>query len=104
MWEPSLIFFFFSSRRRHTRCGRDWSSDVCSSDLRVPLAEIAMLSLAREGFAGLIEVTTRGRANLFCIGTGLGHDLPSMTWVLHWLRRKLATAATRSGARSAGTS
>src|SRR6266498_6029889 len=29
-----LIFFFFSSRRRHTRCGRDWSSDVCSSDLR----------------------------------------------------------------------
>src|SRR2546429_2119779 len=27
--------FFFSSRRRHTRCGRDWSSDVCSSDLGV---------------------------------------------------------------------
>src|SRR5687768_12541801 len=29
----SLFFFFFSSRRRHTRCSRDWSSDVCSSDL-----------------------------------------------------------------------
>src|SRR3989442_11764070 len=28
-----LVVFFFSSRRRHTRCGRDWSSDVCSSDL-----------------------------------------------------------------------
>src|SRR3989442_5361121 len=27
------MLFFFSSRRRHTRCGRDWSSDVCSSDL-----------------------------------------------------------------------
>src|SRR5690606_40714562 len=27
--------FFFSSRRRHTRFSRDWSSDVCSSDLRV---------------------------------------------------------------------
>src|SRR2546429_4639337 len=27
------IVFFFSSRRRHTRCSRDWSSDVCSSDL-----------------------------------------------------------------------
>ena len=27
------FFFFFSSRRRHTRCSRDWSSDVCSSDL-----------------------------------------------------------------------
>src|SRR6266436_3354377 len=28
-----LFLFFFSSRRRHTRCSRDWSSDVCSSDL-----------------------------------------------------------------------
>src|SRR5688500_20068453 len=28
-----LIFFFFSSRRRHTRLQGDWSSDVCSSDL-----------------------------------------------------------------------
>src|SRR5207249_8531593 len=27
------VFFFFSSRRRHTRSKRDWSSDVCSSDL-----------------------------------------------------------------------
>src|SRR2546429_4112652 len=27
------VSFFFSSRRRHTRCSRDWSSDVCSSDL-----------------------------------------------------------------------
>src|SRR2546421_5640808 len=27
-------FFFFSSRRRHTRSDRDWSSDVCSSDLK----------------------------------------------------------------------
>ena len=32
------VFFFFSSRRRHTRCSRDWSSDVCSSDLAVELA------------------------------------------------------------------
>src|SRR5699024_1877290 len=28
-----FLFFFFSSRRRHTRSKRDWSSDVCSSDL-----------------------------------------------------------------------
>src|SRR5215213_9060180 len=34
------ILFFFSSRRRHTRLVSDWSSDVCSSDLR-PLAAIA---------------------------------------------------------------
>src|SRR3989442_10924257 len=35
----SSLAFFFSSRRRHTRCGRDWSSDVCSSDL--PVAALA---------------------------------------------------------------
>src|SRR5437879_6177616 len=32
----SFFFFFFSSRRRHTRYIGDWSSDVCSSDLRPP--------------------------------------------------------------------
>src|SRR5690606_41068883 len=31
--EQECVFFFFSSRRRHTRFSRDWSSDVCSSDL-----------------------------------------------------------------------
>src|SRR5690349_23094285 len=31
-----FVFFFFSSRRRHTRSLRDWSSDVCSSDLHQP--------------------------------------------------------------------
>src|SRR5436309_4159143 len=30
---PMTCIFFFSSRRRHTRFSRDWSSDVCSSDL-----------------------------------------------------------------------
>src|SRR3989449_1555934 len=32
--------FFFSSRRRHTRCSRDWSSDVCSSDLLDELPQL----------------------------------------------------------------
>src|SRR5262245_63459122 len=32
-------FFFFSSRRRHTRCLSDWSSDVCSSDLTARVVE-----------------------------------------------------------------
>src|SRR3989449_10173836 len=40
-----FFFFFFSSRRRHTRCSRDWSSDVCSSDLErhVPLPPVRWL-------------------------------------------------------------
>src|SRR5438876_9678341 len=33
-----LLAFFFSSRRRHTRWTGDWSSDVCSSDLELPLS------------------------------------------------------------------
>src|SRR5699024_11874676 len=41
---------FFSSRRRHTRSKRDWSSDVCSSDLDEPLMEIRG---AIEGFYGI---------------------------------------------------
>src|SRR5690606_40110992 len=36
-----FYFFFFSSRRRHTRFSRDWSSDVCSSDLERDLLEYA---------------------------------------------------------------
>src|SRR2546422_7128779 len=33
--------FFFSSRRRHTRCSRDWSSDVCSSDLITTITRVS---------------------------------------------------------------
>src|SRR5256885_9307849 len=38
------VFFFFSSRRRHTRLQGDWSSDVCSSDLFPEQLERAALS------------------------------------------------------------
>src|SRR5688572_32515745 len=43
------MFFFFSSRRRHTRFDCDWSSDVCSSDLKPfsLLEEEAVLNLGR---------------------------------------------------------
>src|SRR2546430_5409582 len=36
MFAVIFCFFFFSSRRRHTRFDCDWSSDVCSSDLIAP--------------------------------------------------------------------
>src|SRR6266508_5291534 len=39
------FFFFFSSRRRHTRWPRDWSSDVCSSDLPNDRAHHTSLSV-----------------------------------------------------------
>src|SRR5690606_40105245 len=42
----SSLLFFFSSRRRHTRFSRDWSSDVCSSDLVLGQATEAHLGVA----------------------------------------------------------
>src|SRR5207253_6884843 len=46
------FFFFFSSRRRHTRWPRDWSSDVCSSDLvddSPPTLDTATAGMAADG-------------------------------------------------------
>src|SRR6266481_2355844 len=45
-----MYFFFFSSRRRHTRWNCDWSSDVCSSDLpwRAPYEDMFQLTVAPE--------------------------------------------------------
>src|SRR3989449_11726153 len=53
-----LYFFFFSSRRRHTRCSRDWSSDVCSSDLsgsdpEVTIEGLRMIMLGSNNYLGL---------------------------------------------------
>src|SRR5882757_10719897 len=42
-----FVFFFFSSRRRHTRYWRDWSSDVCSSDLCVSAGEALPPQIAK---------------------------------------------------------
>src|SRR5206468_6605730 len=65
-----VSLFFFSSRRRHTRSDRDWSSDVCSSDLLdVPVqhgairrdAELVGLAMDGEPFvAGELAVGDRG--------------------------------------------
>src|SRR5437762_4117214 len=44
----SLIFFFFSSRRRHTRYIGDWSSDVCSSDLHLRGGGVVRNDIARD--------------------------------------------------------
>src|SRR5207302_8344890 len=46
-------FFFFSSRRRHTRFSRDWSSDVCSSDLFTATDTTSGAIKLRDGVATL---------------------------------------------------
>src|SRR5690349_24065954 len=50
----SLFFFFFSSRRRHTRSLRDWSSDVCSSDL---LMELRLFGHRAFAMGGVVAFT-----------------------------------------------
>src|SRR5438445_10228308 len=51
-----FFFFFFSSRRRHTRYWRDWSSDVCSSDLRREVARVQrMLDRTDDRAAGGLD-------------------------------------------------
>src|SRR2546429_2349566 len=63
--------FFFSSRRRHTRCSRDWSSDVCSSDLLTSTGMMVgtLAYMAPERFA---DGTADARADVY-----------SLTCVLH---------------------
>src|SRR5256884_1855319 len=63
-----MCFFFFSSRRRHTRCSRDWSSDVCSSDLGDPNGTAAGAlepALAADRARVKVVVDPRGRAVYF---------------------------------------
>src|SRR6266581_7298353 len=50
-----MIFFFFSSRRRHTRWTGDWSSDVCSSDLKPVQVSVGPDEAQRTVFDGLIS-------------------------------------------------
>src|SRR3712207_7613828 len=80
-------YFFFSSRRRHTRYWRDWSSDVCSSDLGLSNLE----AFAANAFftAGMVifEVPTGvvadtvGRRASYLLGT----LTLSISTVLYWL-------------------
>src|SRR5438045_9106178 len=53
-----LLCFFFSSRRRHTRCLSDWSSDVCSSDLEA--VDKAVRAPAADGFVDRLSPTCLG--------------------------------------------
>src|SRR2546428_12147187 len=52
------MFFFFSSRRRHTRSDRDWSSDVCSSDLTTSniISKSISIGTGRATYRGLVHV------------------------------------------------
>src|SRR5687768_17622795 len=61
-----FFFFFFSSRRRHTRCSRDWSSDVCSSDLTASAGGGGTCRGGRPNLERRTGFCTSGAAGAFC--------------------------------------
>src|SRR5690606_741009 len=70
--DDHLLTFFFSSRRRHTRVSRDWSSDVCSSDLYYVVTGAAgfigsnlVRALNERGISNIIAVDNLTRADKF---------------------------------------
>src|SRR5207249_7033757 len=90
MYELTCIFFFFSSRRRHTRSKRDWSSDVCSSDLATSRRR-SLISTARSSFMWPPTSASTPRAHA-----------PSSAWsITSWARARMI-AARRSEERRVG--
>src|SRR5216684_4915739 len=71
-----LLFFFFSSRRRHTRCSRDWSSDVCSSDLPVDDDSVNVPERALDKAS---QLGSLGGGNHFC---EMQLDAEGKVWVM----------------------
>src|SRR5256885_6882625 len=77
-----FFFFFFSSRRRHTRLQGDWSSDVCSSDLKSPIAGRIHLFKA----ASMLEASLIGSLSRVCT---------HWRYVLAWARKVVSPRTTR---------
>src|SRR3712207_5196477 len=82
------FFFFFSSRRRHTRYWRDWSSDVCSSDLN---ALLKMLEEPPEHVVFVLATTEKHKVLPTIISRCQGFDFRRPG--VETLRRKLAEIA-----------
>src|SRR5690606_20487279 len=69
-------YFFFSSRRRHTRFSRDWSSDVCSSDL--PSREVIMQQLRSFAKPMALEALARAVGASVPLSIGFERRLKAM--------------------------
>src|SRR5699024_11828255 len=91
----SVVEFIFSSRRRHTRSKRDWSSDVCSSDL----SRATNFHSRFRGSGRHIIQKNQLRADVDCLGDllkGVALDLHGKIWEL------LADGSKRGGQRTRG--
>src|SRR5436305_7714501 len=89
-----LAYFFFSSRRRHTRCGRDWSSDVCSSDLTFILDSLCAVGRPRpRSRTGSIPASRPDRRNADTGRAGVPARLAQFR--IHYPRVKIGRASCR---------
>src|SRR5690606_39693007 len=93
--------FFFSSRRRHTRFSRDWSSDVCSSDLRDGKL-IALIGETRRFPVDIEEVPLQVRQAFIAIEDARFYDHPGVDWrgiirAVWLLATKIGRASCREG-------
>src|SRR5438132_11882276 len=66
-----MVFFFFSSRRRHTISLCDWSSDVCSSDLLPPSAAVIVATVRALKYHGGVELADLKHENLAALDKGV---------------------------------
>src|SRR5256885_2804941 len=88
----NVDFFFFSSRRRHTRLQGDWSSDVCSSDLAMRRASASPLRCRQPS----TTPARRRRSPRRTTGNA------SASWVTPWSSRQRPAGDRRSGERRVG--
>src|SRR6266496_5292017 len=92
-----LVCFFFSSRRRHTRSLRDWSSDVCSSDL-VRVAKLAILIFQRDGFYPCVPMTQQDSHPLVTLdrkSTRLNSSHVEISYAVFCLKKKKKTQSSK---------
>src|SRR5688572_30989137 len=89
----SVVVFFFSSRRRHTRFDCDWSSDVCSSDLVVLTGTPEGVSPIESGDTIVASIEKIGAMEVG-VRAADGAAVPAMT--------RLATGRSRSEERRVG--
>src|SRR5690606_31036082 len=99
----TFVLFFFSSRRRHTRFSRDWSSDVCSSDLTLIIAVSIPTSVLLTFLTVYMLGYSLNMLTLIGLGLGVGMMVDSSIVILESIYRQRELGLAKLEAVLAGT-